>query len=101
MSSNIFNCCLYQAAADTYDFTWTDCASCLFNTAWFIHVAADWADIFDTPTKQEKTSQTLLHTVSSKHVVQPGNRSKTLSAVWAWTCPSLHNKFLLIALLAS
>ncbi len=45
----------------------------------YIHVAADWADIFDTPTKQEKTYlQNLLHTVSRKHVIQPGNRSKTL-----------------------
>ncbi len=57
MSSNIFSCCVYRAAADTFvnDFTWTHCASGLFNTAWFIHVAADWADIFDTHTKQEKT----------------------------------------------
>ncbi len=48
MSSNILNCCIYRAAADTFvnDFTWT---------VVYIHVAADWADIFDTPTKQEKT----------------------------------------------
>ncbi len=48
----------------------------------YIHVAADWADIFDTSTKQEKTyikpSSTLLHTVFRKHVIQPGNRSKPL-----------------------
>ncbi len=48
----------------------------------YIHVAADWADISGTPTKQEKTYLkprcTPLHTVSWKHVVQPENRSKTL-----------------------
>ncbi len=56
MSSNIFNCCVYRAAADTLnDFTWTHCARGLFNTVWFKHVAADWAEISDTPTKQEKT----------------------------------------------
>ncbi len=40
ISSNIFNCCVYRAAADTFvnDFTWTHCTSCLFNTAWFIHL---------------------------------------------------------------
>ncbi len=32
----------------------------------------------DTPTKQENVSETALHTVSRKHVVQPRNRSKTL-----------------------
>ncbi len=37
------------------DFTWTHCARGLFNTVWFKHVAADWAEISDTPTKQEKT----------------------------------------------
>ncbi len=45
----------------------------------YIHVVADWADIFDTPTKQEKRYLkphcTPLHTVSRKHV---GNCSKTL-----------------------
>ncbi len=39
-------------------------------------------DIFDTPTKQEKTYLkpcfTPLHTISRKHVIQPENRSKTL-----------------------
>lgn len=49
MSYNIFYCCVYQAAADTFvnDFTWTHCVSCLFNAAWFIYIY--------TPTKQEKT----------------------------------------------
>ncbi len=55
MSSNIFNCCIYRAAADTFvnDFTWTHCASCLFNTAWFIFmlllIGPSRADISDTP----------------------------------------------------
>ncbi len=51
-------------------------------TVVYIHVATDWADIFETPTIQEKTYLkpccTPLHTVSRKHVVQPGNHSKTL-----------------------
>ncbi len=40
MSSNIFNCSVYWAAADTFvnDFTLTHCASCLFNTVWFIYM---------------------------------------------------------------
>ncbi len=40
MSFNIFNCCVYRAAADTFvnDFTWTHCASCHFNTVWFIYM---------------------------------------------------------------
>ncbi len=66
---------------------WTHCASGLYS---------DWADIFDTPTKQEKTylnpCSTPLHTVSRKNVAQPVNRSKTLgtgvslnvSLVWQW-----------------
>ncbi len=37
------------------DFTWTHCASCLFNTAWFIHMLLLIGLTFDTPTKQEKT----------------------------------------------
>ncbi len=81
MSSNIFNCCLYRAAVDTFvnDFTWTHCASCLFNTAWFIHMLLliGLTSLTHPPNKR-KLSQTPLHTVSSKHVVQPGNRSQTL-----------------------
>jgi len=35
----------------------------------YIHVTADWADIFDTPKKtRENASQAPLHTVSRKHV---------------------------------
>jgi len=53
---------------------------CELSTTWFIcmyHSVA--ADILDTPTKQEENvSQTLLHTVSRKHVIQPGNHSKAL-----------------------
>ncbi len=46
---------------------------------WFIYVAADWADISEhTHQTRENISETPLHTVSRKHVVQPGNRSKTL-----------------------
>ncbi len=29
----------------------------------YTHVAADWADIADTPTKQEKTSQVMYETM--------------------------------------
>ncbi len=70
MSSNILNCCIYQAAADTLvnDFTWTHCVSGLFNTAWFIYMLL----------LMRNMSQSPLHTVSRKHVVQPRNHSKTL-----------------------
>ncbi len=68
-------------AADTFvnDFTWTHCASCLFNTAWFIclHVAAD-----------EKTY------LKPRCTPFPGNMSfnpetvaKRWAPVWTWTCP--------------
>ncbi len=43
-----------------------------------LYVAADCADIWHTHQTRENVSQTLLHTVSRKHVIQPGNRSKTL-----------------------
>ncbi len=91
MSSNIFNCCVYRAAADTVvnDFTWTHFASCLFNTAWFIYMLLLIGLIFfDTPTKQEKT-------YLKPHCTPfPGNMSfnpETVAKCWApvcaWTCP--------------
>ncbi len=43
-----------------------------------LYVAADCADIWHTLQTRENVYQTLLHTVSRKHVIQPGNRSKTL-----------------------
>ncbi len=43
----------------------------------YIHIAADWT--FHTPPpNKRKLTQTLLHTASMKHVVQPRNSSKTL-----------------------
>ncbi len=81
-SSNILNCCIYQAAADTLvnDFTWTHCASGLFNTAWFIHMLL----------LMRNMSQSPLHTVSRKHLVQPGNHSKTLNLSFImWYCSSI------------
>ncbi len=91
MSSNIFNCCVYRAAANTLkDFTWTHCASCLFNTAWFICMLLLIGLIFLThPTNKKKVSQTPLHTVSRKHVVQPGNRGKTLGTGVSLNVPLL------------
>ncbi len=81
MSSNIFSCCVYRAAEVTLnDFTWTHCASGLFNTVWFIYMLLLIGLIFSTLTKQEKTylkPRCTLHTVSWKNVIQPENRSKT------------------------
>ncbi len=93
MSSNIFNCCVYRAAADTFvnDFTWTHCASCLFNTAWFIYMLLLIGLTFLThrPNKR-KVSQTPLHTVSRKHLVQPRNRSKTLGTGVSLNVPLMY-----------
>ncbi len=57
----------------------------------YIHVAADWADIFDTPTKQEKTY------LKPRCTPFPGNMSfnpetvaKRWAPVWAWMCPWSH-----------
>ncbi len=59
------------------DFTWIHCASCLFNTEWFIHMLLLIGLTFLThPPNKRNVSQTPLHTVSKKHVVQPENRSK-------------------------
>jgi len=61
MSSNIFNCCVYRAAADTFvnDFTWTHCASCLFNTAWFIYMLL--LILTDPPNKRKLISNPAAH----------------------------------------
>ncbi len=78
MSSNIFNCCVYRAAADTFNyFTWTHCASCLFNTAWFIHMLLLIGLTLMTHSPNKRKCISYL-SVSRKHVVQPVNRSKTL-----------------------
>ncbi len=65
MSSNIFNCCVYRAAADTFvnDFTWTHCASCLFNTAWFIYMLLLIGLTFLThpPNKRKRISNPVAH----------------------------------------
>ncbi len=86
--THIFNCCVYRAAADTFvnDFTWTHCASCLFNTAWFIYMLLLIGLTFLTHPPQEKTYLkprcTPLHTVSNPETV-----AKRWAPVWAWTCP--------------
>ncbi len=68
--SDIFNCCIYLAAAD---FTWTHCASCLFNTTWFKYMLLLIGLTFLThpPNKRKHIS----NPVSRKHVVKPGNVS--------------------------
>ncbi len=51
----------------------------------YLHVAADWADIFDTPTKQEKTY------LKPRCTPFPGNMSfnpETIAkccATWPWS----------------
>ncbi len=50
------------------------------NTVWFIHVDADWADIFETPTKQEKTY------LKPRSTPLPGNmwfNPETVAKRWA------------------
>ncbi len=61
------------------DFSWTHCASCLFNTTWFLHtlLLIGW-HFWHTHQTRETLSQTPLYTVSRKHVIQHGNQSKTL-----------------------
>ncbi len=51
--------------------------TCLFNTARFIFIYS--SHFWHSHQTRENVSQTLLHTVSGKHVIQPRNRSKTLS----------------------
>ncbi len=79
MSSNILNCCVFRAAAYTFvnDFTWTQCASCLFNTAWFIFMLLLIGLTFLThlPNKRKLISNPIAHHFQE---VQPGNHSKTL-----------------------
>ncbi len=60
------NCCVYRAAAGTFvnDFTWTHCASCVFNTARFICMLLLIGLTFLThPPNKRKQFSTLLHTV--------------------------------------
>ncbi len=65
MSSNIFNCCVYWAAADTFVnyFTWTHCAYCVFNTAWFIYTLLLIGLTFLThpQNKRKRISNTVVH----------------------------------------
>ncbi len=92
MSSNIFTCCVFRAAAVTFvnDFTWTHCVSSLFNTAWFLYMLLlTGLKFFDTTTKQEKTY------LKPRCTPFPGNMSfnpetvaKHWAPVWAWTWPS-------------
>ncbi len=80
MSSNIFNCCVYRASADTLnDFTWTHCAaiSLIPRGLYTLCCWLGW-HFWHTHQTRENVSQTPLHTVSKKHIVQPGNHSKTL-----------------------
>ncbi len=76
MSSNIFNCCVYRAAADTFvnDFTWTHCASGLFNTARFIYMLLLIGLTFLThPPNKRKHLKPRCTPLYRKHVVQLGN----------------------------
>ncbi len=86
MSSNIFNCCVYRAAADTFinDFTWTHCASCVFNTAWFIYTLLLIGLTFLThpPNKRKRISNPVAHRCTPF----PGNMSfnpETVAKHWA------------------
>ncbi len=55
------------AYTELHDFTWTHCAICLFNTAWFIHMLLlIGLTYWHTHQARENLSQTLLHTVSRK-----------------------------------
>ncbi len=74
------------------DFTWTHCASCLFNTAWFIHMLLLIGLTFLThpPNKRKRIS----NPVVQRCTPFPGNMSfnpktvaKRWAPVWAWTCP--------------
>ncbi len=69
----------------------THCVSCLFNTAWFyIHVASDWADIFDRHTKQEKTYLKPRCTPFPENMsFNPETVAKCWATVWAWVCPRI------------
>lgn len=72
MSSNTFNCCVYQAAVDTFvnNFTWTH-ASCLFNTIWFIYkLLLNGLTFLTHPTNKRKLlSNTVAHRfLSVSHV---------------------------------
>ncbi len=76
------------------DFTWTHCASGIVNTAWFIYMFLLIGLTFLThPPNKRKVSQTLLHTVFRKHVVQPGNHSKTLDTVMSLNVPLMKALF--------
>ncbi len=94
MYFNIFICCVYRAAADTVvnDFTWTHCASCLFNTWWFIFMLLLIGLTFLThpPNKRKRISNPVAHRCTPF----PGNMSfnpetvaKRWAPVWAWTWP--------------
>ncbi len=65
MSSNIFNCCVYRAAANTFvhDFNWTHIASGLFNTAWFIYMLLLIGLTFLThpPNKRKRIANPVAH----------------------------------------
>ncbi len=94
MSFNIFNCCVYGAAADTVvnDFTWTHCASCLFNTAWFIHMLLLIGLTFLThpPNKRKRISNPVAHRCTLFPVnmsFNPKTVAKCCAPVWTWTWP--------------
>ncbi len=63
LSSNIFNCCVYRAAADTFvnDFTWIHCASCLFNTSWFIYTLIGLTFLTHPPNRRKRISNPVAH----------------------------------------
>ncbi len=70
MSSNIFDCSVYRAAADT------SVKTSLELIVWAVSLIQ--RGFWHTPQTRENASQTPLHTVSRKHVVQPRKNIKTL-----------------------
>ncbi len=53
-----------------------------------MHVAPDWADIYDTPTKQEKTYlKPCCIPFPVNMSFNPETAAKRWARVWAWTCP--------------
>ncbi len=93
MSSNILNCCVYRAAADTFinDFTWIHCASCLFNTARFIFMLLLIGLTFLThpPNKRKDISNPVVHRFKETCRSNPETVAKSWAPVWTWTWPCL------------
>ena len=52
----------------------------------YIQVTADWVTLWHTHQTRENIPQSQLHTVSTKHVIQPGNCSKMVHNVFEIEC---------------